>query len=287
MPEAKSSFVDSLPLTKIKISIGKVLYRFVKVIYGNKPRKIQRHGITYEVDLSEGIDLSLFFFGSFQKHITRNKFFKLPADAVILDVGANFGIMTLQFAQAAPQGTVYSFEPTHYALTKFKRNLELNPELAKHIHPINSFVSASTDKNPNIKAFSSWKVDGEKSTDMHPVHQGAAKSTEGVGSMALDDFCTLNNISRVDFIKIDIDGHEFEALKGAKEMITRFRPAIIFEIGLYLLEENKIGYDFFNDYFTSLNYRLLEAMSGTELSMDNYRKLIPANGTTDVIAIPR
>ncbi len=286
MADANSSFVNTLPLTKIKIGIGKILYRFATLFYGHKPRLITRHGISYEVDLSEGIDLSLFFFGNFQKHITHNKFFSLPKDAVILDVGANFGIMTLQFAQAAPQGMVYSFEPTHYALSKFRRNLELNPELAKHVRPVNSFVSAISDRNPNIKAFSSWKVDGEKSNDMHPVHQGAAKSTEGVGSVSLDDFCKENNLTRVDFIKIDIDGHEFEALRGAKDILTRFRPAVIFEIGLYLLAENKIGYDFFHEYFKSLNYRLLEASSGEQLTLENYHKLIPANGTTDVIAIP-
>jgi len=286
MPNDNSSSLKGLPLTKIKIAFGKVLYRMTRIFYGSKPRQIVRHGIHYEVDLSEGIDLSLFFFGNFQQHITRNKFFTLPPNGVILDVGANFGIMTLQFAQAAPQGTVYSFEPTHYALTKFKRNLELNPALSKIIHPVNAFVSATTNSNPNIKAFSSWKVDGEKSGDMHPVHQGVAKSTEGVGSVSLDDFCKENQLARVDFIKIDVDGHEYEVLRGAKEMLAKYRPTLIFEIGLYLLSENKIDYAFFNDYFTSLRYRLLEARSGEELSMLNYRKLIPANGTTDVIAIP-
>jgi FkbM family methyltransferase len=286
MTNENSSFLNNLPLTRIKIFIGKILYRMTRVFYGNKPRLIERHGIRYEVDLSEGIDLSLFFFGSFQKHITQNKLFTLPSDAVILDVGANFGIMTLQFAQAAPNGAVYSFEPTHYALSKFRKNLSLNPELSKIVHPVNAFVSATSDKNPNIKAFSSWKVDGEKSDDMHPVHRGAAKSTEGVGSVTLDDFCRENKLAKVDFIKIDVDGHEFEVLKGAKDVLTRFRPKLIFEIGLYLLSENKIDYSFFHDYFKALNYRLLEATSGTELNMENFHKLIPANGTTDVIAIP-
>jgi FkbM family methyltransferase len=277
----------NLPLTKIKIFFGKILYRGTRLFYGSQPRIIERKGIKYEVDLSEGIDLSLFLFGNFQKHITHNPLAKLKEDAVILDVGANFGIMTLQFAQATPKGSIYSFEPTHYALGKFKRNLELNPELAKRIHPVNSFVSAVTDKNSTIKAFSSWKVDGGSSHDMHPVHLGEAKSTEGVGAITIDDFCKSNNFQRLDFIKIDVDGHEFEVFKGGVETIGRFRPTIIFEIGLYLLEENKIGYSFFSDYFSKLNYRLLDAIKGIELTPENYRNYIPAKGTIDIIALPR
>ncbi|MFI5149478.1 MAG: FkbM family methyltransferase [Bacteroidia bacterium] len=277
----------NLPLTKIKIFFGKILYRGTRVFYGSKPRIIERKGIKYEVDLSEGIDLSLFLFGNFQKHITHNPLAKLKEDAVILDVGANFGIMTLQFAQATPKGTIYSFEPTHYALGKFKRNLELNPELAKHIYPVNSFVSAVTDKNSTIKAFSSWKVDGATGSDMHPVHLGEAKSTEGVGAISIDDFCTQNNFTRLDFIKIDVDGHEFEVFKGGMETIKKFRPVIIFEIGLYLLEENKIDYTFFSDYFSKLNYKLVDAIKGIELTPENYRQYIPGKGTIDIIALPR
>jgi FkbM family methyltransferase len=286
MANEESSFLHNLPLTKIKITIAKIMYRFARIVYGKQPRVITRKGIVYEVDLSEGIDLSLFFFGGFQQYVSNNWFYKFPEDAVVIDVGANFGMMSLQFAKATPHGTVYSFEPTHYALSKFKRNLELNPELASHIRVINSFVSAVSDKNPNIKAFSSWKVDGEKSDDMHPVHWGAAKSADGVGSVTLDDFFKQNNLNKIDFIKIDVDGHEFEVLQGARACIGTFKPVVIFEIGLYLLVEKKIEYTFFNDYFTSLNYKLYDAKNRKQVTMENYRKLIPAQGTIDVIALP-
>ena len=287
MTKKNFSFLKNLPLTKIKITIAKIMYRFAKVFYGNKPRIITRNGIKYEVDLSEGIDLSLFFFGSFQQHVINNSLYKLPAEATIVDIGANFGIMSLQFARAADHGVVYSFEPTHYALSKFKRNLELNPDLSGRIRVVNSFVSATTDSKPNIKAFSSWKVDGEKSDDMHPVHWGAAKSAEGVGSVTLDDFCRDNHFTKIDFIKIDVDGHEFEVFKGAGETIRKFRPVVIFEIGLYLLTEKNIEYAFFAGYFSSLHYKLYDAKNAKEVTPGNYMDLIPAMGTIDIIAIPK
>ncbi|MGP8216991.1 MAG: FkbM family methyltransferase [Bacteroidia bacterium] len=278
--------IHNLPLTRIKIGIAKILYVFASIIYGKKPRLISQNGINYEVDLSEGIDLSLFLFGSFQKHVTHNKLLSLPKDAVIIDIGANFGVMSLQFAQIAPEGKVYSFEPTHYAIAKLKRNLELNPSLASRIEVINSFLSATSTANANIKAYSSWKVNDEKAPDMHPEHLGAAKSTEGVGAMTLDDFCKSRQLQRLDFIKIDTDGHEYEILQGARETISKYRPQIIFEIGIYVMTEKGIDFTFYSNYFKELNYNMFDSGTTALITLENHKEYIPEKGTIDIIAKP-
>ncbi len=277
---------NNFPLTRIKIAGAKVLYFFVSMVYGKKPRIITRNGITYEVDLSEGIDLSLFLFGNFQKHVTHSELLKIPKDATIVDVGANFGLMSLPFAQLAPDGKVYSFEPTHYALAKIKRNLSLNPELSKHVEVINSFVSAKSSENADIKAFSSWKVNNEKAEVMHPTHMGAAKSTEGVGAITLNDFCAKSNLPRIDFIKIDTDGHEFEVFQGAAEAIAKYRPQIIFEIGQYVMTEKGIDFSFYSNYFGKLNYKMYDSASKALITLENHKEYIPAQGTIDIIAKP-
>jgi len=278
--------IHNLPLTRIKIGIAKILYFFVSIFYGKKPRIVNQNGILFEVDLSEGIDLSLFLFGNFQKHVTNNKLIALPKDAIIIDIGANFGVMSLQFAKIASEGKVYSFEPTYYALTKFNRNLELNPELAKRIEVINSFLSARSAANADIKAYSSWKVNDEKSSDMHPEHLGAAKSTEGVGAMSLDDFCKNKQLDKLDFIKIDTDGHEYEILQGAKETLAKYRPQLIFEIGLYVMTEKNIDFSFYSNYFKSLNYKMYDSTSTDIITLENHKEYIPKKGTIDIIAKP-
>ena len=279
--------LNNLPITRMKISIAKVLYKLVIPFYGKKSRVIKRNGINYEVDLSEGIDLSLFLFGNFQKHVTNNKFLKLPLDATILDVGGNFGMMALQFAKNAPNGEVISFEPTHYAISKFERNLELNPDLKNHIIIVNSFVSSESKTNADIKAFSSWKVSGEKKTiDQHPVHLGTPKSTEGVGSITLDEYSVKNKLNKVDLIKIDTDGHEFMVLNGAKACIAQFRPKVIFEVGQYVMKEKNIDFSFYIDYFNKFNYKLVDSESGKLLTTKNHNNIIPELGTIDIIALP-
>jgi FkbM family methyltransferase len=278
--------INRLPITRIKLFLGRMLYHMVHLLFREDRQIIVRSGIKYEVDLSEGMDLSMFVFGSFQKHVYQNAYLSLPQDAVVLDVGANAGIMTLQFAKQAPSGKVYSFEPTFYAYAKFTRNLELNPELAKRVVPIQSFVSSTTSVKHNIKAYASWKVGGKIDSTAHIVHGGVHKSVDGIGALTLDDFCEQNKIERVDFIKIDTDGHELEVLKGAEKTIRKLRPTIIFEIGLYVMEDKNISFtDYFN-FFNSAGYSIIDGSSHKEIDAHNYRKYIPSKGTIDIIAVP-
>ena len=279
--------INRLPITQIKLFLGRMLYRMVHLLFCEDRQIIVRNGIKYEVDLSEGMGLSMFVFGSFQKHVYQNAYLSLPQDAVVFDVGANAGIMTLQFAKRASLGKVYSFEPTFYAYSKFKRNLELNPELAKRVVPIQSFVSSMTSQEHNIKAYASWKVGGAIEGSRHRVHGGVHKSADGIGAVSLDDFCVENKIGRLDFIKIDTDGHEYEVLKGAQKAIAKFKPVIILEVGLYVMEENNIDFYSYLNYFGSLGYSLFTSGNIKKIDAENYRRCIPSKGTIDILAIHR
>lgn len=88
-------FNSWLPITRIKIFLAKILYKTVTLFVGKEKKTIKRGGVTYEVDLSEGIELSLYLFGSFQKHITKNAFLTIKDNFTIIDIGANVGLMTL------------------------------------------------------------------------------------------------------------------------------------------------------------------------------------------------
>lgn len=280
-----NALLNRLPITRIKLLIARALFYMVKPIFGTEKRVIERNGIRFEIDLSEGLDLSLFLFGNFQKHVSENKFIDLKEDNIVLDVGANVGIMSLNFAMKSEFGKVYAFEPTHYAFDKLQRNLDLNPELAKRIYPIQTFVSASPGNDQKIKAFSSWKIDKKVGIGQHPVHGGAAMSTEGVQTTTIDIFVNAQKIQRVDFIKIDTDGHEFEVLRGARETISAFKPKIIFELGQYVMEEKKISFMDYWRFFESLNYQLSDAANNHPITKDNFAKMIPRKGTIDVLGV--
>ena len=86
--------------------------------------------------------------------------------------------------------------------------------------------------------------------------------------------CKKEKIARVDFIKTDTDGHEHEVLKGARKIITKYRPVVVFEIGDYLLKEKNIDFSYFLSYFAKLNYSLFDTQSNIEIFHHNYSSLI-------------
>lgn len=277
--------ISRLPLTRIKLFVAGMIYRVLHLLLREDKRIIRRGSITYEADLSEAVDLSMFLFGKFQKHVSSSKYINVPKDAVIFDVGANFGIMAFQYAKLVPQGRVYAFEPTHYAFSRLKRNLESNPGLSSHIVPVQTFVSSLSSKETDIKAYSSWKVTSEAKNQKHSVHGGTIKSAEGVGAVSLDDFCGKNGIKCLDFIKIDTDGYEYEVLKGTRQKIAEFKPDIIFEIGLYVMEEKGITFKHYADFFTLLGYSMYNSSNFKYIDSENFREHIPEKGTIDILAI--
>jgi FkbM family methyltransferase len=283
--QLKIAVLNKIPLTRVKLFIARILYLILHTLLREDNHLIRRKGIVYQVDLSEGVDLSLFLLGNFQDHVTSQKYVQLEEDAVVFDVGANIGAMALRFAQQVPRGHVYAFEPTDFAFSKLLNNLGLNPHLAKRITPVQLFLSDQTKPEHNIRAYASWKVDGSES-NVHPLHGGAVKSAKSVPAVTLDDYCLTNRIQRVDLIKIDTEGHEFSALRGARRIVEKNRPHIIFEIGLYVLKEQKIEFEQIYRYFAGYDYDLLNIKNGQQITLQNFSYQIPKRSTTDIAAVP-
>src|SRR5262245_45307471 len=100
-----------------------------------------RGGIRYRLDLSEVIDLGIFVGGWEPRTIgflRRN----VLAGQTVIEVGSNVGAHTLILARlVGPQGKVFGFEPTDYALAKLRFNLSMNPDLAKRVEIGSSMVT--------------------------------------------------------------------------------------------------------------------------------------------------
>lgn len=278
-----NSFSGRVPWTRIKIGLARPLYWFARAMCRRDRLTISRGGIRYAIDLREGLDLSLFWFGKFQKHVFQSRLFCLSADAIVLDVGANFGLMALQYAKAAPKGRIYAFEPTDYALGHLKENLKLNTELASRISVMQTFVSDHSDSCSEMVAYSSWPVNGNVPSTAHAVHGGVPQRTEKVGQMMLDDFMVQQSLDRVDLIKIDTDGYEVHVLRGARQMLEELKPMVIFEAGQYSLREK--GFTLEALWNCLPGYRIHDLASGREITAVNRDVRIPENSTVDLIAI--
>ena len=147
--------------TKQKIFLAKIIFKIIRIFFPKKI-KVKRNNIEWNLNLSEAIDLHIFIFGSFEKEITNiAKKLKLQKYNQIIDIGANFGVQSLQFAKNFSDSKIYSIEPTNYAFNKFIKNLELNPKLSKNIYPFQMFIGSKERKIPNY-IYSSWNLESKK-----------------------------------------------------------------------------------------------------------------------------
>lgn len=141
----------------------------------------------------------------------------------VIDAGGCWGDTALFFAhEIGETGRVYTFEFIPSNLDMLKKNLELNPHLQERIR-----VAKAPLWNESGKTFFC--------TDEGPSSRISGKRT-GIGeieavTVTIDAFVEQNQIERIDFIKMDIEGAELAALKGAAATLRRFRPKLA--ISLY------------------------------------------------------
>jgi len=169
---------------------------------------------------------------------------------VVIDGGGCFGETALYFAtRVGNLGRVYTFEFIDSNIKILQKNLNLNPEL-KHIVELIEFpLWCKSNQNMYIIE----DVWGSKIE-----FQPSKKSSKIVKTLSIDDFVKMNGIQKVDFIKMDIEGGEFDALLGAKETLARFKPKLAisvyhdlkhyYQIPKFLNSLN-LNYKFYLDHF--------------------------------------
>ena len=267
--------------TESKIKLARVLFRLLKLAGFRDEQVVTRSGVRFQLDLREGIDLSIFLFGGFQNHVTSVSIG--ATGPVIVDVGANIGAITLPLARRHARAQVHSFEPTYFALEKFRRNLALNPTLAARVTVNPCFVGSTSGTMPEAKAYASWRLDDTTGAEVHDTHFGLMKEATATRT-SLDDYVAANDIPQVHLIKIDTDGQEFEVLAGAQKLIAVSRPCIVMEMCPYLLEENHLT---FKDYVQVLgpSYRMTDLRTRRPLDEKSFARVSPRGGI-DVLAEP-
>lgn len=132
------------------------------------------------------------------------------AGATVLDIGANVGSYTLLFARwVGDAGHVYAFEPAAESRAGLERHVSLNGLQAR----VTVRPEAVTDRSGEAPF-----IDDGTHGDNRLV-PGATSETRTVPALSIDDFCEASRLAP-DVIKIDIEGAELDALRGAQRTIA-------------------------------------------------------------------
>ena len=240
--------------TKSKIFLAKIVSKII-TFFISKNQTVTRNKINWCLNLDEGIDLSIFIFGSSEKKVLN--FSKLlqkkNTPIIIIDIGANIGSVSLIIAKKLENSKVFAIEPTNYAFQKLSKNLNLNDDLKDKIFLKQLFIS--NNKKPQ-KVWSSWNF--EKSDSKHQKHMGTLKDIKENSYIGLEKFIETEKLTNVDFIKLDVDGYELDVLRSGEKFLTKTKPIIFIELAPYLYPEFGYSCEELVKYIISLNYSFLD-----------------------------
>ncbi|WP_199883821.1 FkbM family methyltransferase [Anaerosinus massiliensis] len=140
---------------------------------------------------------------------------------VVLDVGANIGYYSVLMSKLVGiNERVISFELTQHYREVLQSNIEINN---LNNCDIMDFGLSNGNDICEISI-------GSSSATMHWADDSKPIKTEKIQLKRLDDIIEFQNINKIDFIKIDVDGHEPVFLEGAWQSIEKFKPVILLEV---------------------------------------------------------
>jgi len=160
-----------------------------------------------------------------------------------LDIGAYHGIFSLAFRALNPQSRIHAFEP----VASLRKELETNVEFKS----VWVSSAALSDVNDELDAHLEW--------DMAVIgpSSGQWPLSRKIRCVIGDDWVD-NMECEPDFLKIDVEGHEIQVLRGLSKTITKFKPTIFLEVHSAKIEVNalydliaSLGYSFERDNLLS------------------------------------
>jgi FkbM family methyltransferase len=221
-------------------------------------RLVDRNGLKLRVDISDYLG-HWYYFG-FRDDSFESLFVLTEKKSVVLDIGTNLGFTLLNFAQRANEGLVFGFEPdpVNYANCKF--NVEQN-----------SF--------PNIRLMNFGLGNEEIMLPMEvrvAINRGgnriniSADNTVDVQIRRLDNVVRELGLTKIDIIKIDVEGFELNVLRGAAKTLAEMKPILFIELDDGNLRDQGDSARELIQFLETLGYQeIIEIVSKKRLSIHN------------------
>lgn len=167
-----------------------------------------------------------FCFGTHEPHVLKSLGELVRPGMVALDIGAYVGYFTLAMAaRTGPTGCVYGFEPNPDQAAWLRRSVSANG--LQHTFTVPCALGSATGN---------FVLSVPENSSMACIRKEALNTPGNydVEMTTLDKwFDSTPNVETVDFIKLDVEGMELDVLRGAINIIEKFKPQIICEIHIY------------------------------------------------------
>jgi FkbM family methyltransferase len=156
-----------------------------------------------------------------------------PEAITIFDAGAYIGDVTASYLKNFPQAKIYSFEPSPESFAKVKARFEV----VANVIPINAAISQQEgeasfflNQLPVANSLLERPKEGKK---YYPARAEAIETIQ-VRTISFDSFAAENNLKKINILKMDIQGGELNALKGAVKLLSEGAIDLIFSEVLFV-----------------------------------------------------
>lgn len=213
-------------------------------------RSYNVNGIKMNLNISNLVDHCIYF-STEQNAIDRFIHHLKPNDTVF-DIGANIGYTTLLFSKKCNDGYIYSIEPSKELFKTVEDHLKLNE--VTNVKVLNIGLG---EKEKKVQLY---KV-SENNSGMNRVleEENVPFNSESILIKTLDDVVKEQGLSKVNAIKIDVEGYEYNILKGAYNTLKESHPTLLIEIDdVNLKEQYSSPLEIFKFLF-DLGYSIFEA----------------------------
>jgi FkbM family methyltransferase len=163
-----------------------------------------------------------FIYGAWEPEVTRTLTSTVKQGMTVIDIGAHIGYYTLLLAKCVgPSGRVFSFEPHPGNFDLLRENVQLNKLV--QVQVLNQAVfSRAGEITISIP-------DEQPNSGNGSVCLDTGVQQFRVSAVSLDAFCKEFMV-RPDILKMDVEGAEYEVLKGAQGVLAQFRPKLLIEL---------------------------------------------------------
>ena len=210
----------------VKRTTGRSTYqfwsKFVPSAYQYPPgsfRIVDQNGLKLKVDISDYIGHYLYF--GFKDETIDVLFSLCKPASYVIDVGTNIGWTLLNLAQRSPQGKIVGFEPDPYNYQVCKENIQLNH--------LNNIVLLQRGLGAQA-AKTTMEVRTPNNRGGNRISPATTPGSIEVTIERLDQVEELKSWTRVDLIKIDVEGYELDVLQGAEGLLQKHQPILFIEI---------------------------------------------------------
>jgi FkbM family methyltransferase len=181
--------------------------------------------VRLEYDPHSVIGNKLFVSGQFEEYEIRffSDLLKQFGAPVVLDVGANIGLHSIRWATSCPSLRAYAFEPSRETLQMVRNNVKRSGHSAR----IEVIPQAVSDR---VGVGEFFHCEDDAYSSLRDTRRKRVVDSYQVDITTIDSFIFGRGLSKVDLVKIDVEGFEREVLMGGVRTLSEFRPHLFVEI---------------------------------------------------------